>query len=65
MSTATEYLQCTPNMKNDKYLQCSCFILDKKGNIFEYIYQSTCKMKQNIANYILFQFTWGHILNYP
>lgn len=31
MSTATEYLQCTPNMKNDKYLPCSCFILDKKG----------------------------------
>lgn len=30
MSTGTEYLQCTPNMKNDKYRPCSCFILDKK-----------------------------------
>lgn len=37
----------------------------KKEHIFEYIYQSTCKMKQNIANYILFQFTWGRILNHP
>lgn len=48
--TETEYLQCTSNMKNDKYLPCNCFILGKKEkNIFEYIYQSTCRMKQNIA----------------
>lgn len=31
MYTETEYLQCTPNMTNNKYLPCSCFILDKKG----------------------------------
>lgn len=65
MSTGTEYLRCTPNMKNEKYRPCSRFILDKKENIFEYIYQSTCKMKHNIAIYILFQFTWGRILNHP
>lgn len=38
MNTKTEYLQCTPNMKNDKYLPCSCFILDKKEKTYSSTY---------------------------
>lgn len=52
MSTETEYLQRTPNMKNDEYLPCSCFILDKKGksirvHISKYMQNETeyCKIR--------------------
>lgn len=48
MSTTTEYLQCTPNMKNDKYRPCSCFILDKKG---KYIRVHISKYMQNETEY--------------
>lgn len=38
MYTETEYLQCTPNMTNDKYLPCSCFIMDKKRKKYSSTY---------------------------
>lgn len=53
-----ECKQCTSTINNDAYLPNDCFIVDKKGILWGYIYQrwSAYKMKLKFLNLFIYSF---------